>query len=96
VALPSHAKYLIIGAGVHGLSAAYHLSRELKTRGEGSGADILMLDKSGIIGAFPWELDLGPERIILSLCVTAQALIRERQIRYLNQSLLLNTELLRC
>jgi len=48
MAIPSHAKYAIIGAGVHGLSTAYHLSLELKRRGRGSGADILVLDKSGI------------------------------------------------
>jgi len=48
MAFPSHVKYLIIGAGVHGLSTAYHLSLELKRRGRGGGADILVLDKSGI------------------------------------------------
>ncbi len=46
--LPSHAKYLVIGAGMHGLSTAYHLALELKTRRRGSGGDILVLDKSGI------------------------------------------------
>ena len=35
MALPTHVKYLIIGAGVHGLSTAYHLARELKARGQG-------------------------------------------------------------
>src|SRR5436309_6580677 len=45
---PKHTKYLIIGAGVHGLSTAYHLALELKTRAKGSGADILILDKTGI------------------------------------------------
>jgi hypothetical protein len=48
MALPSHAKYLVIGAGVHGLSTAYHLSLELKARGKGSGADILVVDKCGV------------------------------------------------
>jgi len=48
MAFPSHAKYLIIGAGVHGLSTAYHLAALLRARGLGSGADILVLDKSGI------------------------------------------------
>ncbi len=46
--LPSHVKYLIIGAGIHGLSTAYHLALELKRRGKGSGTDILVLDKTGI------------------------------------------------
>ncbi|MEO2181023.1 MAG: FAD-binding oxidoreductase [bacterium] len=40
--------YVIIGAGIHGLSSAYHLALELKRRGKGSGADILVLDKTGI------------------------------------------------
>jgi glycine/D-amino acid oxidase-like deaminating enzyme len=32
---------------MHGLSTAYHLARELRRRGTGSGADIVVLDKSG-------------------------------------------------
>ena len=48
MALPSRCKYLIIGAGVHGLSTAYHLALELKARGKGSGADILVVDKTAI------------------------------------------------
>ena len=39
-------KYLVIGAGVHGLSTAWHLAMELERRGE-SGADIVLLDKTG-------------------------------------------------
>lgn len=46
--LPSHVRYLIIGAGVHGLSTAYHLALELKSRGRGGGRDILIVDKAGI------------------------------------------------
>ncbi len=45
---PTHSKYLIIGAGIHGLSTAYHLALELKAGGRGSGADILVIDKRGI------------------------------------------------
>ena len=45
---PSHSPYVIIGAGIHGLSTAYHLSLELKAQGSGSGVDILVIDKSGI------------------------------------------------
>jgi len=45
---PAQVKYLIIGAGVHGLSTAYHLSLELKARGKGSGRDVLVLDKTGV------------------------------------------------
>jgi len=48
MALPKHAPYVIVGAGIHGLSTAYHLALELKARGKGSGADIIVLDKSGI------------------------------------------------
>ncbi|HLJ59858.1 MAG TPA: FAD-binding oxidoreductase [bacterium] len=46
--LPPHTKYLIVGAGVHGLSTGYHLARELRARGKGSGADILIVDKTGV------------------------------------------------
>ena len=48
MALPAGVKYLIIGAGIHGLSTAYHLSLELKRRGGGDGKDILVIDKSAI------------------------------------------------
>jgi methylglutamate dehydrogenase subunit A len=47
VSAPAHAPYVIIGAGIHGLSTAWHLARELTARGTGSGADILVLDKTG-------------------------------------------------
>jgi glycine/D-amino acid oxidase-like deaminating enzyme len=40
------APYVVVGAGMHGLSTAWHLARELRTRGLGSGADIVVLDKS--------------------------------------------------
>ena len=46
--LASSTKYLIIGAGMHGLSTSYHLALELKNRGLGSGKDILVIDKSGV------------------------------------------------
>ena len=46
--LPSSAKYLIIGAGVHGLSTAWHLAQELEEAGTGSGADIVVVDKTGV------------------------------------------------
>jgi glycine/D-amino acid oxidase-like deaminating enzyme len=48
VSTPAHVPYLIIGAGMHGLSTAWHLARELEARGAGSGADILVVDKTGI------------------------------------------------
>jgi glycine/D-amino acid oxidase-like deaminating enzyme len=46
--LPESSPYVIIGAGVHGLSTAYHLAQELKARGKGSGADVLVIDKTGV------------------------------------------------
>ncbi len=48
MALPSSATYVIIGAGIHGLSTAMHLARALKAKGKGDGSDILVIDKSGI------------------------------------------------
>ncbi len=44
--VPSSSPYVVVGAGIHGLSTAYHLAKELRTRGLGSGADVLVLDKS--------------------------------------------------
>jgi glycine/D-amino acid oxidase-like deaminating enzyme len=46
--IPQHAKYIIIGAGLHGLSTAYHLALALTARGLGNGRDILVIDKTGI------------------------------------------------
>ena len=37
---------MIVGAGIHGLSTAYHLAKELRARGAGSGADVVVLEKS--------------------------------------------------
>lgn len=48
MAIPTQSKYVIIGAGIHGLSTAYHLALELKATGKGSGQDILVLDKNGV------------------------------------------------
>jgi glycine/D-amino acid oxidase-like deaminating enzyme len=48
MAFPSKSPYVIIGAGIHGLSTAYHLALELKATGKGSGTDIVIVDKSGI------------------------------------------------
>lgn len=44
--MPKHSsKYLIVGAGIHGLSTAYHLALELAARKRGSASDILVIDK---------------------------------------------------
>ncbi|MFB3045533.1 MAG: NAD(P)/FAD-dependent oxidoreductase [Acidiferrobacterales bacterium] len=48
MAFPSQANYVIIGAGIHGLSSAYHLALELKQHGRGDGEDILVIDKTSI------------------------------------------------
>jgi methylglutamate dehydrogenase subunit A len=48
MAIPTHSKYVIIGAGIHGLSTAWHLGEALRKSGRGSGKDILVVDKSGI------------------------------------------------
>ena len=45
--IPESIQYVIVGAGVHGLSTAWHLAMELEARGRGSGGDIIILDKSG-------------------------------------------------
>ena len=46
MSLPASAKYVIIGAGVHGLSTAWHLAKEQRARGE--EPDVLILDKTGV------------------------------------------------
>ena len=37
MAIPTHSPYVIIGAGIHGLSTAYHLALQLKATGKGDG-----------------------------------------------------------
>jgi len=43
--LPRSAPYVVVGAGIHGLSTAYHLAKELRSQG-GTGTDIVVLDKA--------------------------------------------------
>ena len=45
---PSATRFVIIGAGIHGLSTAYHLAMELNARKKGSGDEILVLDKTAL------------------------------------------------
>ncbi|MEX2407720.1 MAG: FAD-binding oxidoreductase [Rhodovibrionaceae bacterium] len=45
--LPESATYVVVGAGIHGLSTAWHLAMELENRGKGSGKDIVVIDKTG-------------------------------------------------
>src|SRR5205814_7942664 len=60
-AVPEAARFVVIGAGVHGLSTAWHLGVELEARGLGSGEDVVVLDKTGI-GAGPSGLACGVVR----------------------------------
>ena len=48
MSLPSRARFVVIGAGIHGLSTAYHLAKQLQTAGTGHGGDIVVIDKSGV------------------------------------------------
>ena len=44
--LPKSSRYVVVGAGIHGLSTAYHLAGELRSRGQGSGNDVVVVDKA--------------------------------------------------
>src|SRR6478735_3980252 len=46
MSVPRQAAYVVVGAGMHGLSTAYHLASELRERGAGSGSDVGVLEKS--------------------------------------------------
>jgi len=48
MAMPTKVKYVVIGAGIHGLSTAWHLAAKLKATGKGDGGDILVVDKTAI------------------------------------------------
>ena len=48
MAVPKAARFVVIGAGVHGLSTAYHLARALREKGQGSGADVVLLEKKRV------------------------------------------------
>lgn len=46
--IPKSVTYVVVGAGIHGLSTGWHLAMELARRKRGSGADIVVLDKTGV------------------------------------------------
>jgi len=48
--LPKSARYVVIGAGIHGLSTAYHLAKHAVAARRSADADIVVLDK-GKVGA---------------------------------------------
>ena len=48
MSFPEHVDFLIIGAGIHGVSTAWKLAERLRERGEKVEGRIVILDKSGI------------------------------------------------
>ncbi|MDQ3867076.1 MAG: FAD-binding oxidoreductase, partial [Actinomycetota bacterium] len=46
MAVRKRTPYVVVGAGIHGLSTAWHLAKELRTRGMGSGEDVVVLEKA--------------------------------------------------
>ena len=48
MSFPQKAEYVIIGAGIHGLSTAWHLAKKLKAQGKGDGSKILVIEKDSI------------------------------------------------
>ncbi|MEP7062893.1 MAG: FAD-binding oxidoreductase [Betaproteobacteria bacterium] len=49
--LPSAAQYVVIGAGIHGLSTSMHLAQKLRAQGKAIGASgvrIVVLEKTGV------------------------------------------------
>ena len=59
--LPESIRYCIIGAGIHGLSTAWHLAEELKASGKGDGSDIVVIEKTHA-GAGPSGIACGVVR----------------------------------
>ncbi len=45
--LPASAKFVVVGAGIHGMSTAFHLAKALTESGRGTGADVVLIDKQG-------------------------------------------------
>ncbi|MGR3343852.1 MAG: NAD(P)/FAD-dependent oxidoreductase [Paracoccaceae bacterium] len=48
MAFPDHVDYLIIGAGIHGLSTAWRLAERLRKNGEAVEGRVVVIDKSGV------------------------------------------------
>ncbi len=45
--LPQKARFIVVGAGIHGLSTAWHLAMALEQTGRGRGSDVVLIDKQG-------------------------------------------------
>ena len=45
--LPDKARFVVVGAGIHGLSTAWHLAMMLEKSGKGKGSDVVLIDKQG-------------------------------------------------
>lgn len=48
MAVPKSARFVVIGAGVHGLSTAWHLASALGQHGRLAAGDVVVLDKNGV------------------------------------------------
>jgi glycine/D-amino acid oxidase-like deaminating enzyme len=48
LAFPKHVDYLVVGAGIHGLSAAWRLAERLAAAGEDPEGRVVVIDKGGI------------------------------------------------
>ena len=48
MAFPKHVDYLVVGAGIHGLSAAWRLAERLAAAGEDPEGRVVVIDKGGI------------------------------------------------
>ena len=49
MAFPKKARFVVIGAGIHGLSTAWHLAEKInKKNGNGANNEIVVIDKGSI------------------------------------------------
>ena len=48
MSFPEHVEYVIVGAGIHGLSCAWRLAERLVQAGENPEGRIIVFDKTGI------------------------------------------------
>src|SRR5947208_1986094 len=69
--LPSSVKYLVIGAGIHGLSSAWHLAKEQRAAGE--EPDVLVIDKTGVGAGASGIACGGARRVAPSACTRRRA-----------------------